>query len=811
MIAAWRKDYAKLGALDFADEEVRKREAKSLMPRTRLDFAPKQKPVDERNLSSAAPKRAGFEYVQKAITGDLSLVGRLLTMSGGEHLTRPYEQSGWVYACITALASAVAAVPRRLLTKDPDRNPDNFEEVTSGPLHRLLIESPNQHQSADEFYRAGVTHRRLDGEDVWFLMRADGEPIDPGEIPAQVVPWRGSIVDILTDSRGFPAAYRWPWRMTGTASSAILDHASGAAQERSLLYRWFPAHSVVQFRDYDPNNPGRGLGAVEVLSQDLEREYQAGRYQGALLENAGDPGGWIITKRRVSPTGQKQAQERLDDETSNVLNRGRWKYIADEHASVVPNSMSPKDLEFGNLLTWTRDKTASVMGVPPIIIGVYDRATFRNFEAAIRQFYTGPNGVIPYLRTVESTLDSRLFGRLPGAESEYRFRFDIDAIEELQEDMTDKLAVAVKASEGGNELTLQAALNIFGITPPEDFAFGETVIVPGGVTTLDLIENPPEPEPSTPPASTDDEEGDDEKALGDSTRDVPQPDEINIPPKVDEQARLRAERRAYHAETLKTFRRGRALLIEKEYARRVAKYLRSYGRAQLAKIKSVAKTQRALPGDVQKSSFTLAEIAELISLPRDEWDAKLGKATYPGALDAFVSASDHMATALGAGSSSFVATDAAAIKFAETQTAQLVEGVNSRLAKKVTKLVQERLKAGATSASLRVAIGEVLPDLTPELRQAFTRPEQRAQAIARTETGKAVNGGRVETMKENGVERHEWSSSGDDAVRDSHVQTDGEVVKIGDSFSNGLHYPLEPNGPAGEVINCRCSTFPADV
>ena len=45
----------------------------------------------------------------------------------------------------------------------------------------------------------------------------------------------------------------------------------------------------------------------------------------------------------------------------------------------------------------------------------------------------------------------------------------------------------------------------------------------------------------------------------------------------------------------------------------------------------------------------------------------------------------------------------------------------------------------------------------------------------------------------------------DSRTRDSHRQLDGEVVGDDGKFSNGLRYPGDPEGPAAEVWNCRCT------
>lgn len=53
--------------------------------------------------------------------------------------------------------------------------------------------------------------------------------------------------------------------------------------------------------------------------------------------------------------------------------------------------------------------------------------------------------------------------------------------------------------------------------------------------------------------------------------------------------------------------------------------------------------------------------------------------------------------------------------------------------------------------------------------------------------------------------RARWMATLDSRTRDSHRQLDGEVVGDDGKFSNGLRYPGDPEGPAAEVWNCRCT------
>lgn len=95
----------------------------------------------------------------------------------------------------------------------------------------------------------------------------------------------------------------------------------------------------------------------------------------------------------------------------------------------------------------------------------------------------------------------------------------------------------------------------------------------------------------------------------------------------------------------------------------------------------------------------------------------------------------------------------------------------------------------------------------------------RAEKIARTETLTAISLGKDAAMKD--VARvvpklkKAWINAGDLRVRGNpggfypnakadHWHLQGEIVDYDEPFSNGLMFPRDPKGIAGEVINCRC-------
>ena len=90
-----------------------------------------------------------------------------------------------------------------------------------------------------------------------------------------------------------------------------------------------------------------------------------------------------------------------------------------------------------------------------------------------------------------------------------------------------------------------------------------------------------------------------------------------------------------------------------------------------------------------------------------------------------------------------------------------------------------------------------------------------AKRIARTEIHNSHNTAVMDTYQELGVKYTMWISADDDRVRTyekgdkaDHKKLDGEIIRLGDTYSNGLKYPGDTDGPLVEWINCRCSNAP---
>lgn len=116
--------------------------------------------------------------------------------------------------------------------------------------------------------------------------------------------------------------------------------------------------------------------------------------------------------------------------------------------------------------------------------------------------------------------------------------------------------------------------------------------------------------------------------------------------------------------------------------------------------------------------------------------------------------------------------------------------VPNTLASRIETIVSDGLARGLD----RDAIGQLVRAAAPEIAK------NSAELIGQTAATASFEAGQVESFKDAGVETHRWLTQRDDRVRDEHAALDGEEVRVGQAFSNGVEYPSEPR--------CRCTLLP---
>ena len=139
---------------------------------------------------------------------------------------------------------------------------------------------------------------------------------------------------------------------------------------------------------------------------------------------------------------------------------------------------------------------------------------------------------------------------------------------------------------------------------------------------------------------------------------------------------------------------------------------------------------------------------------------------------------------------------------AEEELLNRVFNASKRTLARVTRDINVILTKGYTSGK---GINIVAQAMTTRFQQLET---WEARRIARTEIHNAHNNAVMRTYETLGVEYTRWNAADDDRTRESHAELDGEIIRMGDTYSNGLSYPGDTSGDIEEWINCRCSNAP---
>lgn len=120
-----------------------------------------------------------------------------------------------------------------------------------------------------------------------------------------------------------------------------------------------------------------------------------------------------------------------------------------------------------------------------------------------------------------------------------------------------------------------------------------------------------------------------------------------------------------------------------------------------------------------------------------------------------------------------------------TANVQLIKSIRSQYLDKVQNAVTQALVSGSLNK-----------DLTAQIKALGQTTEKRAAFIARDQSSK-LNSALTQARHEDlGVKKYMWSTAGDERVRDSHAEKDGQIFE----YAN----PPADTGHPGHDVNCRC-------
>jgi SPP1 gp7 family putative phage head morphogenesis protein len=127
---------------------------------------------------------------------------------------------------------------------------------------------------------------------------------------------------------------------------------------------------------------------------------------------------------------------------------------------------------------------------------------------------------------------------------------------------------------------------------------------------------------------------------------------------------------------------------------------------------------------------------------------------------------------------------------------ELITNANREQIDRVESAVNEAFLSGSNTASLESLVSDIGDDF-----------ESRAKLIARDQTNKFISELNKERQQNIGITSYYWRTTGDNAVRDTHAEMEGQLCYWDSPPAIGT-IDGEPVNP-GEDIQCRCVADPA--
>lgn len=609
-----------------------------------------------------------------------------------------YKASSAVFGCVRALAFSFPE-PELVVWR---RTPIGEQPEPEHPLRKLL-ERPNPDMGEAEFTQYAVTYASVGGSCyVWKERSADERvialwPFHDGNMRA--VPGKNSI-------EGLVAYYEYD---PGDGKKVKIS------KKDVIHWKWM----------VDPEQPWRGMGAIEAAAKDVDSDVESTRYVYSLLKNDAIPRVAVTLVEGDELTEAKAVRLRAEwVERYGGENRGMPAFL-EAGMTVQKLGMNMQELSMEALKEVPESRICAAFGVPPVIASLLvglKRSDYGDGQA--RKAFTETT-LAALWRSFASELQAGLVDDFGGG---VYLKFDMNQVRALQENVGELWTRIDRAVINGYITRAEARRAIGFSAGPADEVYRETLtamwVEPGVAAEK---QSAAQGDRQSTPISTEDEE-EEQIASGKSA------------PRNDSEGK--AVSLAVYGRSLQRIRKTTAVRMQADIDEYFAKLAdRVVSRASTPK-SGQAVEAKELPG-VDDLLTPADELALVVLLKR--WYIAIIEASW-----------ETMNLSLGV-TVAFDLTDPAvtrALAGAGKRVKDIVEVTRQEL----VECLQYGNENGWSIGRL-VRGDETQRGIRDIVEQTY---KGRAETIARTELGEAQNRAAAERYKANGVDRVEILDNGND-------------------------------------------------
>jgi len=355
---------------------------------------------------------------------------------------------GWVYRNNDAIAQEVSKMEFELYSLGLSEGEIVYNSIESHPLLDLL-DRPNAETTKSDALYILQSHKKLTGDAFWLKIRNGKQTVGLRTLPP----------DKITLVLRAPT----PKDPTAIESYQYKDTING----QKIVVTYAP-EDIIHFKKPNPNNPFRGLGAVEALADTIDLDNLTTETTKKFFQNGAITNFVLSTESKITDEQLKRLRAEMRSTYGGAQNAYKA-MILGGGLKPVDISYSNKELEFLAQLEWYRDKIMYGFGNTKASLGMIDDVNRASHEGSIIEWQR--NTVKPDMQAIINTLNEFLV-------PEFGKNLVLGLCDPVPEDRSDDVAEAKDLYQAGIIMRSEARELIDLESTPEDeiyYSVGQAV------------------------------------------------------------------------------------------------------------------------------------------------------------------------------------------------------------------------------------------------------------------------------------------------------------------------------------------------
>ena len=673
--------------------------------------------------------------------------------TSGNQLSRAYANSVWVMRAIKHVAGPISSVPLNLEVLGDDGN----VAISDKRIQRFW-QNPFLGLSYFDGIEATVCWLKLEGDCFWFADDSLLIPFPDVAAPSKLLIAGPDNVRIVKDGD----------EVIGYEYTSKKGKRTYFTPEQSWHHKFF-----------NPYDTARGLGELSAVKIAAESDYLAGNFQRNLNRSNGDQGVYVISKSGITDDKQREqitAQLRAK-QRANQRGEAKVAFLNGGDMTIEDPKVRTPDAAFLAGRFADREEIYIGLGVPA---SMSSKQASYSIGSASDRYALIEETCKPTGRKICEGVDF-FTQKLVDGTATVQTSLEWDEHSTMQEVRAERLKSADTLWSKGVPMSVIDEHLRLGMP---DYAGKDIGYLPFSVAPVGTVEDPKtdtklaeKQAPAAPRLKAFDE------MVAALTSPITKADEATDEP--DEGEQFQADRNSKEVKLWEMHMRSRAASIKR--------YRQSFKRVLMAaRAETLANLDRLTAEG--KSLQTKAAASDFV------FDLEVFRSAFFGAMR------KSAQTALNDGGMQvfkelgkddvFTMPPEEVLMFIQERK-NLLKGIPDQVHRTIMSSIEEGIQNGESMAKL-----------AGRVKGSFNAIESsRALTIAQTETGAAYGTSRQASMKQAGIKRKKWLTSGNGNVRATHRAANGQKVPLDEDFDVGgsaLSHPCDPAGDPSETINCHC-------